>query len=320
MRPPFLSAPTSPLSTQRPHLCCAGGASFYGTKPWYWYATEGFPTVLGPLLPLYLSSLRARALRPLHTVIGGTVLAYSALPHKEFRFLYSLMPAAIACMASAAVVLERPLPPSPPRAAPSAWARIVRAGRWALARALPVLLLANAPMAAYFGLVHQRGPVDLAQYAAARAGTGAGAVRSLDLLMPCHSAPAHAVLHAAVEVESLRCPPPLRSLPLPHYDEADAFFRAPAAFLAAFYREDCGPPAPPEAARLGEWTAADLRRLSPAYCKPLPTHIAAFSGVLDGPLAPFLREKGYRLEREFPNTHTPAEGRHGRSVLLYARE
>lgn len=74
--------------------------SFYGSHPWYWYLTTGIPTILGittiPFLLALCESIRNRNLFPERiTVISSilfTLVVYSFLPHKEFRFVLPILP------------------------------------------------------------------------------------------------------------------------------------------------------------------------------------------------------------------------------------
>lgn len=71
-------------------------AIHYGTHPWHWYLTQGFPTLMFAHLVPFLIGLRfAKHLRIEITAVVFNILAYSLLAHKEFRFLSQIMPFAI---------------------------------------------------------------------------------------------------------------------------------------------------------------------------------------------------------------------------------
>ena len=74
-----------------------GGGSIYGTHPWHWYLTEGFPILLMTSLPLVFRGISAstRLQRSLLRPLICSTLAHSALPHKEFRFLLPVVPLAL---------------------------------------------------------------------------------------------------------------------------------------------------------------------------------------------------------------------------------
>lgn len=70
----------------------SGGGSFYGTHPWHWYLTQGYPVIMGTfLVPFLVGAWRARNKVPLFVIIW-TTFVYSFLSHKEFRFLMPILP------------------------------------------------------------------------------------------------------------------------------------------------------------------------------------------------------------------------------------
>ena len=154
-----------------------GGAAFYGSHPWHWYVTQGWPAVLGPHLLLVLwgaghwvwvrcsggtpprrepDSALAHAQR----LWLGTALLFtiplSFVGHKEFRFLLPVLVPVLASVVLPVVrrVLAGPQPP--------------QTGRAKLCRVLGVLALV-AILALEMGVFmvvggfHQRGPVLVTQ-------------------------------------------------------------------------------------------------------------------------------------------------------------
>uniref|UniRef100_A0A4W5MBR1 Mannosyltransferase n=1 Tax=Hucho hucho TaxID=62062 RepID=A0A4W5MBR1_9TELE len=69
-------------------------ADFYGSYPWHWYFTQGFVVVIGPHLPFFLygCTLASKRYRIMLITIVWTVMVYSCLAHKEFRFIYPVLP------------------------------------------------------------------------------------------------------------------------------------------------------------------------------------------------------------------------------------
>jgi hypothetical protein len=103
-----------------------GGAAAYGSHPWFWYITQGLPTVCGPTLPLVAAGMGivtgvgavydprnvspeelAQTMRQAAFRQGGafgyisfylivwTVAVFSLSPHKEFRFILPILPVAM---------------------------------------------------------------------------------------------------------------------------------------------------------------------------------------------------------------------------------
>ncbi|XP_067678293.1 GPI mannosyltransferase 3-like [Haliotis asinina] len=69
-----------------------GGSAFYGSHPWHWYLTQGYPVVMAThIVPFILGAWKAKN-KVLLFVILWTVFIYSFLSHKEFRFLLPILP------------------------------------------------------------------------------------------------------------------------------------------------------------------------------------------------------------------------------------
>lgn len=148
-----------------------GVADFYGSHPWHWYLTQGFVVVIGPHLPFFLHgcSLAFRRYRILLVAVIWTIAVYSFLPHKEFRFIYPVLPfCMIFCGKSVASMRK--------------WRRAAALG----------LTVTNLSAALYTGLVHQRGSLDVMSRLRALCDVSGDAPRlqpDVLFLMPCHSTP-----------------------------------------------------------------------------------------------------------------------------------
>ncbi|XP_021355210.1 GPI mannosyltransferase 3-like [Mizuhopecten yessoensis] len=69
-----------------------GGGSIYGTHPWHWYLTQGYPVIMSThLLPFIVGAYKAKN-KVLLFLIIWTIFAYSFIAHKEFRFLMPILP------------------------------------------------------------------------------------------------------------------------------------------------------------------------------------------------------------------------------------
>ncbi|XP_029317191.1 GPI alpha-1,2-mannosyltransferase 3 isoform X2 [Cottoperca gobio] len=148
-----------------------GVADFYGSHPWHWYFSQGFAVVVGPHLPLFLHgcSLAFKRYKILLAAVVWTIGVYSLLPHKEFRFIYPVLPF---CMIFCGISL----------ASLKAWRRA----------AAFMLLVSNLVAALYTGLIHQRGTLDVMSHLQTLCDvSSASSALQPDvlLLMPCHSTP-----------------------------------------------------------------------------------------------------------------------------------
>ncbi|XP_035381667.1 GPI mannosyltransferase 3 isoform X1 [Electrophorus electricus] len=189
---------------------------FYGTHPWHWYLTQGFVAVIGPHLPVFLHgcSLTSTRHRVLLITIIWTLLVYSFLAHKEFRFIYPVLPF---CMIFCGMSLAQ-----------------LRAWRSCAACALLVLNLAAA---FYTGLVHQRGVLDLMahlQHLCDITDPPSPPEPEVLFLMPCHSTPFYSHLHCPVRLRFLECPPDLTGKQ-DYVDEAALFYADPLRWLGSSY-------------------------------------------------------------------------------------
>uniref|UniRef100_A0A3Q2YLC8 Mannosyltransferase n=1 Tax=Hippocampus comes TaxID=109280 RepID=A0A3Q2YLC8_HIPCM len=180
-------------------------AELYGTHPWHWYLTQGFPVVIGPHLPFFFHGcfLAFRRYRVLLVAITWTIGVYSLLPHKEFRFIYPVLPF---CLIFCGKFLLQLM-----------WRRAAACG----------LLAVNLLIALYTGLIHQRGALDVMSHVRALCHN----VSEPDVLflMPCHSTPYYSHIHCPLKMSFLECPPDLGQAG--HVDEADRFYDDPLLWL-----------------------------------------------------------------------------------------
>lgn len=239
----------------------SGAASHYGTHPWHWYASSGLPTLWGPYAPAVLVGVwSGRPRGPAALFLVALPLALSCIGHKEFRFL---LPSLSVSLVYAARGIARFL------AAGSRW-RVVLVG---------ASLVCNVGMAAYFGGVHQQGPIAASAYLRARLRPG----QHVGMLVPCHSLPGHAHLHVPnVTLHHLRCDPH-------DVDESDAFFADPSLQRVR--------------------TTLEQRWHSPHW-------VVAFE-PLDATLTK-LAPRWQRVWQHF-HAHAPSDSRHGHHVSVWQR-
>ncbi|KAM9366078.1 GPI mannosyltransferase 3 [Symphorus nematophorus] len=186
-------------------------ADFYGSHPWHWYFTQGFAAVIGPHLPLFLHgcTLAFRRYKILLAAVVWTLVIYSLLPHKEFRFIYPVLPF---CMIFCGISLAHL----------KAWQR---------AAAL-FLLVSNLAAALYTGLIHQRGTLDVMSHLQTLCdfnSSSSSPQTDIVFLMPCHSTPFYSHIHCPMKMRFLECPPDLGEEG--YVDEAELFYEDPLHWL-----------------------------------------------------------------------------------------
>ncbi|BFZ63935.1 glycosylphosphatidylinositol anchor biosynthesis [Saitoella coloradoensis] len=187
-----------------------GLSGFYGSSPWHYYLTQGLPLLLTAFLPFTVVGLVRYASAEHVGLVGWVVGSYSVIGHKEWRFLYPLLPLLLVYTAVS----------------------LSRLSRWTKRQVVPIVFLLNVLVAWYATQVHQRGVIDVMDYLRNEPN-----VQSVGFLMPCHSTPWQSHLHnPALDAASwfLTCEPPL-GLSIDerktYRDEADRFYDDPAGFL-----------------------------------------------------------------------------------------
>ncbi|CAB1339388.1 unnamed protein product [Coregonus sp. 'balchen'] len=175
-------------------------AEFYGSHPWHWYFTQGFVVVIGPHLPFFLYGCTLASKR--YRII--------CLAHKEFRFIYPVLPF---CMVFCGIAL-------------------VNLRTWRRPAAC-ALLVSNLVPALYTGLLHQRGTLDVMGHLQTLCDDSDPSTPPLPevlFLMPCHSTPFYSHIHCPMKMRFLECPPDLTG-DKSYVDEAERFFADPHHWL-----------------------------------------------------------------------------------------
>lgn len=172
----------------------SGLSRVYGVHPWYWYFVAGLPINIAGFLPFFLHGICRASSRALLLCILWVTAAYSALAHKEHRFLFCVLQP-MYCYVG--VSLHRLLHDKHRKRAQ--WTRAV----------LGILVVLNLAGVYVGNMVHGTGMIDVIhalRHELRRHGTDTADV---GVLSSCHSTPAYSHLHAKVPMWSLGCPPPL---------------------------------------------------------------------------------------------------------------
>ncbi|XP_051678315.1 GPI mannosyltransferase 3 isoform X1 [Oryctolagus cuniculus] len=195
--------------------------TFYGSHPWHWYFTQGLPVVLGSHLPFFVHGcfIAPKRYQILLVTVLWTLLVYSMLGHKEFRFIYPVLPFCMVFCGYSLTHLKM-------------WKK----------PALSFLFLSNILLALYTGLVHQRGTLDVMSYIQNICHNNANkSSASVFVMMPCHSTPYYSHVHCPLAMRFLQCPPDLSGKS--HYlDEADIFYLNPLKWLHKEFNDDASLP------------------------------------------------------------------------------
>lgn len=187
----------------------AASASFYGTHPWHWYATNGIPTLLlfsAVFVFIGLFVGRRYVTWDALVFLVFVPVALSFVPHKEFRFLLPSLSVAL-CFGGVGAAF--------------CWSN----GK--LGKIVVVLVFAlNIAASGYFCFVHQRGPIAATDFLRTRGKLHSG--DAVAYVAPCHSIPAHSRLQVPnLRLLTLSCDPlPGAALESPVLD-SDVFFEDP---------------------------------------------------------------------------------------------
>ncbi|KAK3247557.1 hypothetical protein CYMTET_42947 [Cymbomonas tetramitiformis] len=213
-----------------------GGASHYGSHPWHWYFTQGYPVITFTLLPVAaLGVACAPRRRHLAGLILWALAVYSVIPHKEFRFILPVLPLT---MLYAGVGLAHFQGKLAQKEAEDSAREEPLTGNVGRRRGPPFLwvaggiLLTQVPLALYLSMVHQRGTVAVMPLLAQEAASGRVRGGGMMFLTPCHSTPYTSHIHQRVPLDFLDCSPPT---PPATWDESDHFFHEPLHFLRRKY-------------------------------------------------------------------------------------
>jgi len=162
------------------------GSEFYGSHPWHWNFSQGFPVIMSPVTPLLFISMgrrrvwkQAAASLPPARALFGLVLwvniAMSLPAHKEFRFLLPALPVSFLLCGQALYLWAHPH---------TTTTRAPLGGVKAYRAVVTVITAVGGGMAVYFSQLHQRGGISAMSYVG---GLGGGEAH---FLTPCHSSPA----------------------------------------------------------------------------------------------------------------------------------
>ncbi len=264
-----------------------GGSAAYGTHPWHWYLTQGFPAVATCFAPLAFfgcisGTLKgARAWEPFAVTLY-CVLGYSLAAHKEFRFLMPALPPTLAAAGGALAAWQ-----ADPKTA------------WRTRRAVALVLLTQIPAAAYLSWWHQSGTVAAVRHVAKLAVEGKVNAGGVFFATPCHQHPFHSHAHlpsrVPVPMSFLECPPASAEGRAEHEpDEADRFFADPETFLDTRFPRD----------------GAD----------GAPSHVVLFDGTSrDAGMKRWLEKWGFEVHKRLFHAHFAVDRELQAEVLVFAR-
>ena len=286
-----------------------GGSAAYGTHPWHWYLTQGYPAVATVFAPLAICGcfsgrcaknskgdknklqLKGALWWEPFAVACYTIIGHSLAAHKEFRFLMPALPPTLAAAGGALAVWDSDTEK-----------------KWLTRRMIILILLTQIPAAVYLSVWHQSGTVILMRHLAQFAGKGEIVGGGIFFATPCHQTPFHSHMHLRtrepVPMTFLECPPASidgRNKNEP--DEADVFFANPEAFLSNRFPRDT------------EHCSTDNCSTDSA-----PSHVVMFDGTLNDPgFKNWLTHWGFDLTLNLFHAHFRVDRELQARVLVFKR-
>lgn len=319
-------------------------STFYGANSSHWYLSQGLPVVLMLALPAALCgagkmwSARGQQ-REIVLLTGWTLAVYSALAHKEWRFLQPVVPL-LHLMVGVELApyfqegrgwlpgRTKPKPRKPPRRRVSSLLR-----RLTSLSPPPQYLLLTLPLALYLVALHGIGQgLTLPRYVRAQAARGR--LQSLGVVMPCHSTPWQSHFHlAALEKDEggedrawfITCEPPDPSRgddPATYKDESDYFYEDPVGFLSGTFGS-ASTASFSVSAPEGEAEAEEGGKFQPRR-RPRPSHLVVFDALLThaeygAAVREFLQCEGYDEERRIWNSLAHDDPRRRGEIVVFVR-
>lgn len=173
--------------------------------PWHYYLTQALPLLCTSILPFFVSgvywsrSIKDPRMGQLIHIIGWSIFIYSAIPHKEWRFLHPLLPLIVIHASNTLLRLSANKPT-----------------RW-VSRSLPVRksyvlwTLSSLPLSVYVIYYHGAAQIEMIHHLRSLPDRE---LQSVGFLMPCHSTPMQSYLHRphleGGYLWALGCEPPLK--------------------------------------------------------------------------------------------------------------
>lgn len=183
---------------------------FYGQAPWHYYISQGLPILMNVSIPSFAMGTRNILQRAQHHerillyLIGWTILSYSLLGHKEWRFLHPILP--LMLLVSAKYIVDSG--PHPPKDSSKGRKSSVFAS---FSKTQISLLFVGLLPAVYIMRYHGAAQTSVMHYLRT---LPPETLHSVGFLMPCHSTPWQSYLHRPSLSEgylwALGCEPPLR--------------------------------------------------------------------------------------------------------------
>lgn len=206
-------------------------SSFYGVSRIDFYFLQAIPILLLNYLPFFLYGFMSTAWSDYKGLLLCYLLVFTAIPHKEFRFIYPMMPVLLTYSASGLLQLSS------------------RISKRRVKQIAGITLALSAILSYYFTQYHEVGELQIPTLIRNKIVVSELQDRpiSVGFLTPCHSTPFQSHFHlpeSQAEIWFLTCEPPLAHNVAPgvaveeYMDESDYFYECPHMFLKRNFPEE----------------------------------------------------------------------------------
>lgn len=195
----------------------SGLSSFYGVSRLDFYFDQAIPILLMHYLPMFLYGLK---FTPLSDILLSVIylLVLTTIQHKEFRFIYPLMPLFLQSTARGVLAVRKKIRPA------------------TFQRMKLITIAVSLALAYYFTRVHESGeylmPFRIRDHVI---NSSLSRPVSVGYLTPCHSTPYQSHIHlppSELDIWYVSCLPPLHGEDLQTYmDDSDHLFENPIRFF-----------------------------------------------------------------------------------------
>ncbi|OUM59808.1 glycosyltransferase family 22 protein [Piromyces sp. E2] len=271
---------------------------FYGDNSWHWYFSCGLPFVGYTFLIFMIPGVITSHFNILFYLLLWTVGIYSNLVHKEYRFIYPIVPIIFFYSGYFLDVISK---------YDQKIKSFIKKYIW---KCVALLVLTNIPLAFYISNVHQRGVMDATFFL--RKEVRQHDANGILYLMPCHSTPFYSYIHKNITLDFLTCEPPIGEKDIKAYkSEEDFFFEDPKYFLFNHFSHTIG-------------NSTIKYPTDGKYAHPLenipkkewPNYIIFFDNIYDD--IKFIFEgSNYKEVKRFFNSHFNIKKRKG-DIIIYS--
>jgi phosphatidylinositol glycan class B len=201
-------------------------SSFYGVSRIDFYFFQAIPILLLNYLPFFIYGIIKTSWTDFKSLLVIYLFLFTLIPHKEFRFIYPLMP--ILLTYSSIGFLEISAKVS------SKLMKLITL----------ITILLSIIISFYFTQYHEVGEVRLPMIIHNKVLEDSKLHPSIGFLTPCHSTPFQSHLHlpeSQANIWFLTCEPPLNSNIADYMDESDYFYKDPLIFLKLNFPQTINP-------------------------------------------------------------------------------